>query len=150
MGFEPTTLCLQSICSSNWSYDPILNYSGAEETWTLDILLARQVLSQLSYSPILNYKVRPRGVEPRIAGYKPGATYRITSGAYIVYIDLYIRIRSFIIFSSIFNSKNINLFSCVVINRLAIYQRESNRVLAKTFLTNHTLVHTLDTHNMQF
>ena len=26
--------------------------------------------------------VRPRGVEPRIAGYKPGATYRITWGAY--------------------------------------------------------------------
>ena len=29
------------------------------------------------------FLVRPRGIEPRIAGYKPGATNHITLGAYI-------------------------------------------------------------------
>ena len=49
-GVEPVTLRLSSACSNQLSYTPV-NFGGAEETRTPDILLAKQTLYQLSYSP---------------------------------------------------------------------------------------------------
>ena len=67
-GVEPVTLRLSSACSNQLSYRPrkfpkkgiflpvipnrgLLSVGGAEETRTPDILLAKQTLYQLSYSP---------------------------------------------------------------------------------------------------
>jgi hypothetical protein len=53
-GFEPVTLRLSSACSNQLSYTPARRKSrvgGAEEIRTPDILLAKQTLYQLSYSP---------------------------------------------------------------------------------------------------
>ena len=55
-GFEPPTSRLSGVRSNQLSYKPILksyDSSGDEEIRTLDPLLARQVLSQLSYIPII-------------------------------------------------------------------------------------------------
>ena len=55
-GLEPPTSRLSGVRSNQLSYKPILksfDFSGDEEIRTLDPLLARQVLSQLSYIPIL-------------------------------------------------------------------------------------------------
>ena len=49
-GLEPVTPRLSSVCSNQLSYRPI-QIGGAEETRTPDILLAKQALYQLSYSP---------------------------------------------------------------------------------------------------
>ena len=54
-GLEPLTSRLSGVRSNQLSYKPILksfDFSGDEEIRTLDPLLARQVLSQLSYIPI--------------------------------------------------------------------------------------------------
>ena len=59
-GLEPPTSRLSGVRSNLLSYEPrleVLNYSekslsGDGEIRTLDPLLARQVLSQLSYAPI--------------------------------------------------------------------------------------------------
>ena len=54
-GFEPVTLRLSSACSNQLSYRPALKTvqaGGAEETRTPDILLAKQTLYHLSYSPL--------------------------------------------------------------------------------------------------
>ena len=54
-GLEPSTSRLSGVRSNQLSYKPILksfDFSGDEEIRTLDPLLARQVLSQLSYAPI--------------------------------------------------------------------------------------------------
>ena len=54
-GLEPPTSRLSGVRSNQLSYKPILksyDSSGDEEIRTLDPLLARQVLSQLSYTPI--------------------------------------------------------------------------------------------------
>ncbi len=54
-GLEPSTSRLSGVRSNQLSYKPILksfDFSGDEEIRTLDPLLARQVLSQLSYIPI--------------------------------------------------------------------------------------------------
>ena len=54
-GLEPPTSRLSGVRSNQLSYKPILksfDLSGDEEIRTLDPLLARQVLSQLSYIPI--------------------------------------------------------------------------------------------------
>ena len=54
-GLEPPTSRLSGVRSNRLSYKPILksfDFSGDEEIRTLDPLLARQVLSQLSYIPI--------------------------------------------------------------------------------------------------
>ena len=48
--FELSTPRLSSVCSNQLSYRPI-KIGGAEETRTPDILLAKQALYQLSYSP---------------------------------------------------------------------------------------------------
>ena len=55
-GLEPLTSRLSGVRSNQLSYKPILksfDFSGDEEIRTLDPLLARQVLSQLSYIPII-------------------------------------------------------------------------------------------------
>ena len=54
-GLEPPTSRLSGVRSNQLSYKPILGFlhpNGDEEIRTLDPLLARQVLSQLSYIPI--------------------------------------------------------------------------------------------------
>ena len=54
-GLEPPTSRLSGVRSNQLSYKPILksfDFSGDEEIRTLDPLLARQVLSQLSCIPI--------------------------------------------------------------------------------------------------
>ena len=54
-GLEPPTSRLSGVRSNQLSYKPILksfDFSGDEEIRTLDPLLARQVLSQLSYAPL--------------------------------------------------------------------------------------------------
>ena len=48
-GLEPPTSRLSVVCSNQLSYWPI---GGDERNRTADPLLARQVLSQLSYTPI--------------------------------------------------------------------------------------------------
>ena len=48
-GLEPPTSRLSGVRSNHLSYKPI--YGGDEEIRTPDPLLARQVLSQLSYTP---------------------------------------------------------------------------------------------------
>ena len=56
-GFEPSTSRLSGARSSLLSYEPIsggvLPSGGDEEVRTLDLLRARQALSQLSYTPVL-------------------------------------------------------------------------------------------------
>ena len=49
-GLEPPTSRLSGVRSNHLSYEP--TFGGDEEVRTLDPLLARQVLSQLSYTPI--------------------------------------------------------------------------------------------------
>ena len=54
-GFEPPTSRLSGVRSNHLSYAPISS-GGDEEDRTPDPLRARQVLSQLSYTPILHIK----------------------------------------------------------------------------------------------
>ena len=51
-GLEPPTSRLSGVRSNRLSYEPI--GGGDERSRTVDPLLARQVLSQLSYTPIFN------------------------------------------------------------------------------------------------
>ena len=64
-GLEPPTLRLSGVRSNHLSYKPMAfealvlscflpPFGGDEENRTPDPLLARQVLSQLSYTPVLN------------------------------------------------------------------------------------------------
>jgi hypothetical protein len=65
-GLEPSTPRLSSACSNQLSYEPKhgkiadptwgRNFGGAGRVRTGDPLLAKQVLYQLSYGPILGYK----------------------------------------------------------------------------------------------
>ena len=54
-GLEPPTSRLSGVCSNQLSYEPI--FGGDERDRTADPLLARQVLSQLSYTPTLNKRL---------------------------------------------------------------------------------------------
>ena len=63
-GLEPPTSRLSGVRSNQLSYKPILkscDFDGDEEIRTLDPLLARQVLSQLSYTP--RFSVHAKGYE---------------------------------------------------------------------------------------
>ena len=51
-GLEPSTSRLSGVRSNHLSYRP--TYGGGKEIRTPDPLRARQVLSQLSYTPIFN------------------------------------------------------------------------------------------------
>ena len=58
-GLELLTSRLSGVRSKELGYRPMkkkINYGGDEENRTPDPLLARQVLSQLSYAPIMVYK----------------------------------------------------------------------------------------------
>jgi hypothetical protein len=56
-GLEPSTPRLSSACSNQLSYEPLVWFyilpptGGADRTRTGDVLLAKQVLYQLSYDP---------------------------------------------------------------------------------------------------
>ena len=54
-GLEPPTSRLSGVRSNHLSYEPmsllLLKHGGDEQNRTVDPLLARQVLSQLSYTP---------------------------------------------------------------------------------------------------
>ena len=55
-GLEPPTSRLSGVRSNHLSYEPMFfvlpNDGGDEQNRTVDPLLARQVLSQLSYTPM--------------------------------------------------------------------------------------------------
>ena len=51
-GLEPPTSRLSGVRSNRLSYEPF--YGGDERNRTADPLLARQVLSQLSYTPVFD------------------------------------------------------------------------------------------------
>ena len=56
-GLEPPTSRLSGVCSNLLSYKPVINRrsgGGDKRIRTVDPLLAKQVLYQLSYTPILN------------------------------------------------------------------------------------------------
>ena len=61
-GLEPPTSRLSVVCSNQLSYWPTVG--GDNRDRTDDPLLARQVLSQLSYTPIGVSLVGPSGLEP--------------------------------------------------------------------------------------
>ena len=52
-GLEPSTSRLSGVRSNHLSYAP--NVGGDEEDRTPDPLLAKQVLSQLSYTPVVQH-----------------------------------------------------------------------------------------------
>ena len=67
-GLEPPTLRLSGVRSNHLSYEPILirpavvrfipsPFGGDEEDRTPDPLRARQVLSQLSYTPVSGFRI---------------------------------------------------------------------------------------------
>ena len=57
---ELLTSRLSGVRSNQLSYRPIIKIGGDEENRTPDPLLARQVLSQLSYAPIMVYWIVER------------------------------------------------------------------------------------------
>ena len=59
-GLEPSTSSVTGWHSNHLNYRTAI-YGGTNRARTCDPLLVRQVLSQLSYDPIL---VTPRGIEP--------------------------------------------------------------------------------------
>ena len=68
-GLEPATPRLSSVCSNQLSYRPfwilpkaLVKVGGAEEIRTPDILLAKQALYQLSYSPVKSSLLRFRAL----------------------------------------------------------------------------------------
>ena len=74
-GLEPPTSRLSGVRSNQLSYKPILksfDFSGDEEIRTLDPLLARQVLSHLSYTPMSTAGLLPTALNSlRLSFKKP-------------------------------------------------------------------------------
>ena len=73
-GLEPPTSRLSGVRSNHLSYEPLfsklsLAYGGDKRDRTDDPLLAKQVLSQLSYTPINGLKLR--GVFSRLLFIEP-------------------------------------------------------------------------------
>ena len=70
-GLEPPTSRLSGVRSNHLSYEPLLSlsaYGGDERDRTDDPLLAKQVLSQLSYTPIngsCSFGVHTHALEPQ-------------------------------------------------------------------------------------
>ena len=64
-GLEPPTSRLSGVRSNHLSYAP--NFGGDEEDRTPDPLLAKQVLSQLSYTPDFLVKVLSASSKPNNA-----------------------------------------------------------------------------------
>ena len=56
-GLEPPTSRLSGARSNQLSYEPINNNGGDERVRTAGLLLARQALSQLSYTPAFRFGV---------------------------------------------------------------------------------------------
>ena len=84
-GLEPPTSRLSGVRSNQLSYKPILksfDFSGDEEIRTLDPLLARQVLSQLSYRAI----TVPTGIEPAISCVTGRHVNPYTTEPYLVFL----------------------------------------------------------------
>ena len=88
-GLEPPTSRLSGVRSNRLSYKPgyysficeFLIHSGDGEIRTLDPLLARQVLSQLSYAPILIWQppTLPRRLQRSTIG-RFGLNHRVRDG----------------------------------------------------------------------
>ena len=63
-GLEPPTSRLSGVRSNHLSYEP--SFGGDERVRTDDPLLAKQVLSQLSYTPVLSFRFRTSKIKQRI------------------------------------------------------------------------------------
>ena len=66
-GLEPPTSRLSGVRSNHLSYEPLLSlsaYGGDERDRTDDPLLAKQVLSQLSYTPIADLSSSASNLTP--------------------------------------------------------------------------------------
>ena len=84
-GVEPATLRLSSACSNQLSYTPE-STGGAEEIRTPDILLAKQTLYQLSYSPKLNFETYLQASKS-----KPCNSSRILSLPLVIKKNIYLK-----------------------------------------------------------
>ena len=60
-GLEPVTPRLSSACSNQLSYRPFGKIGGGNRIRTDDILLAKQALYQLSYTPVLSCAGKAEG-----------------------------------------------------------------------------------------
>ena len=89
MGLEPTTLCLQSICSSLMSYNPILAEIGVSDTHTLSctfglaiqdlslrFLISIAAFQVCSETPCLPLKSSTRLAREALLQEKPDSNWR--------------------------------------------------------------------------
>ena len=76
IGLEPTTCWLQVSCSTNWAIPA--KCGGHNRDRTCDLLLVRQMLSQLSYAPI-NFSGDSYGNRTRVTTVKGWCLNRLTN-----------------------------------------------------------------------